>query len=172
MNVYDFDNTILRGDSSARFFAFCLRHYPKIWLDAPGQLINALLFGLHLKHKQEFKQRLFGFLRKIDDVDGAVAAFWEENYSRVKPWYPQNHRRYGMPHSCRHRRGRAAQQKFMRLQYGGAGLRRPRSLRRRTDWQCARQKTPFMAAAPYQIGLKPLAIRAMLARPEFHPRQQ
>lgn len=92
MNVYDFDNTILRGDSSARFFAFCLRHYPKMWLDTPGQLINALLFGLHLKHKQEFKQRLFGFLRKIDDVDGAVAAFWEENYSRVKPWYPQKHR--------------------------------------------------------------------------------
>ena len=30
MNVYDFDNTILRGDSTARFFAYCLGHYPKM----------------------------------------------------------------------------------------------------------------------------------------------
>ena len=46
MNVYDFDNTILRGDSTARFFAYCLSHYPKMWLDIPAQAVNGLLFVL------------------------------------------------------------------------------------------------------------------------------
>ena len=92
MNVYDFDNTILRGDSSARFFAYCLTHCPRMWADIPAQAVNGLLFVLKLKPKQAFKQRMFGFLRRIDDVDAAVAAFWRENLPRVKPWYRQAHR--------------------------------------------------------------------------------
>ena len=48
MNVYDFDNTILRGDSTARFFAYCLLHRPKMWLDVPAQAVNGLLFALKL----------------------------------------------------------------------------------------------------------------------------
>ena len=87
MNVYDFDNTILRGDSSARFFAFCLRRYPRMWADLPAQAVNGLLFLLRIRPKQAFKQRMFGFLRKIDDPDEAVAAFWAVNFCRVKPWY-------------------------------------------------------------------------------------
>lgn len=92
MNVYDFDNTILRGDSSARFFAYCMKHYKKMWLDIPGQIINALAYGLRLRSKLAFKQRLFGFLRLIDNVDKAVEDFWAENFSRVKPWYYEKHK--------------------------------------------------------------------------------
>ena len=92
MNVYDFDNTILRGDSTARFVAFCLRRYPSIWPDIPGQVFNAMLFALRLRKKQDFKQRLLSLLRRIDDPDAAVAAFWEENFSRVKGFYAGIHR--------------------------------------------------------------------------------
>ena len=91
MNVYDFDNTILRGDSSARFFAFCLRRYPRMWRDIPAQALNGLLFVLRLRRKQAFKQRMFHYLALIGDVDRAVDAFWEENFSRVKAWYPPRH---------------------------------------------------------------------------------
>ncbi len=87
MNVYDFDNTILRGDSTARFCAYCLRRYPAIWRDLPGQAVNALLFGLRLRDKRAFKQRLLSFLSRIGDVDAAVADFWEVNFSRIKPYY-------------------------------------------------------------------------------------
>ncbi len=87
MNVYDFDNTILRGDSTARFVAFCLRRYPAIWPDIPGQAVNALLFALRIRRKQDFKQRLLSFMGRIGDVDAAVSAFWEENFSRVKAYY-------------------------------------------------------------------------------------
>ena len=91
MNVYDFDNTILRGDSSARFFAWCLRHYPRMWLDAPAQAVNGLLFLMKLRPKQAFKQRMFGFLRLIDP-ERAVPAFWRDNLPRVKAWYREAHR--------------------------------------------------------------------------------
>ena len=92
MNVYDFDNTILRGDSTARFFAFCMRRYPRMWLDIPAQAANGLLFVLRLRKKQAFKQRMFHYLTLIGDVDRAVDAFWQENMSRVKAWYPPRHR--------------------------------------------------------------------------------
>ena len=91
MNVYDFDNTILRGDSSARFFAYCLGRFPRMRLDAPGQLVNGLLFIAKLRPKQAFKQRMFGFLRRID-VDRALAGFWRANLPRVKAWYRAAHR--------------------------------------------------------------------------------
>ena len=91
MNVYDFDNTILRGDSSARFFAWCLRHCPRMWLDIPAQAANGLLFLTRLRPKQAFKQRMFGFLQLID-VDAALEGFWRDNLPRVKDWYRAAHR--------------------------------------------------------------------------------
>ena len=87
MNVYDFDNTILRGDSTARFFAYCLRRYPAMWRDLPAQALNGALFLLRLRPKQAFKERMLGFLRRIGDVDAAVEGFWRANFGRVKPWY-------------------------------------------------------------------------------------
>ena len=87
MNVYDFDNTILRGDSTARFYAYCLLHRPRMWLDLPGQLVNALLFVLKKRPKQVFKQRMLHFLALIGDVDATVDAFWAKNMARVKSWY-------------------------------------------------------------------------------------
>ena len=87
MNVYDFDNTLLRGDSSVRFLFFCLRRYPRMWADLPAQALNGLLFALRLRKKQAFKQRMFHYLALIGDVDAAVDAFWAENLSRIKPFY-------------------------------------------------------------------------------------
>ena len=92
MNVYDFDNTILHGDSTARFFAWCLLHRPKMWLDVPAQAVNGLLFALKLKKKQDFKQRMLAFLTRIGDVDAAVEAFWKDNFGRVKGWYYEKQR--------------------------------------------------------------------------------
>ncbi|MBQ6595182.1 MAG: HAD-IB family phosphatase [Clostridia bacterium] len=92
MNVYDFDNTILRGDSTALFFFWSLRHRPRMWLDLPAQALNGLLFVLKKREKQVFKQRMLAFLRFHPDPAKAVEAFWKENASRIKPWYRRQHR--------------------------------------------------------------------------------
>ena len=91
MNVYDFDNTILRGDSTARFFAWCLLRAPRMWLDVPGQIWNAALFLLKKREKQAFKERMLSFLTRVD-VDRQLERFWEKNLSRVKPFYRERHR--------------------------------------------------------------------------------
>lgn len=92
MNVYDFDNTILRGDSTARFCLYCLTHYPSVWPDLPVQLVNSVLFGLKIRKKQAFKERLMHFLTLIPDVDRAVEDFWAKNFCRIKSFYAETRR--------------------------------------------------------------------------------
>ncbi len=92
MNVYDFDNTILRGDSTALFCMYCARRYPRLWLQFPAQAVNGLLFALKIRKKQAFKQRLLSFVAKIDDIDAAIDGFWAQAYARIKPFYAQTHR--------------------------------------------------------------------------------
>ena len=92
MNVYDFDNTLLRGDSSARFVGWCLLHRPRMWRDMPAQAVNGLLFALRLRKKQAFKQRMFHFLTLVGDVDQAVTDFWRANLPRLRAWYKPRHR--------------------------------------------------------------------------------
>ena len=87
MNVYDFDNTILRGDSTARFYAYCFTRYPRLWLDIPSQAVNALLFVLKIRKKQDFKQRMLSFLNRFEDIDPVIEKFWEKNFCRVKKFY-------------------------------------------------------------------------------------
>ena len=43
MNVYDFDKTIYRGDSTVDFWRHCLRRYPGAARALPGTLAKALL---------------------------------------------------------------------------------------------------------------------------------
>lgn len=92
MNVYDFDNTILKGDSETLFFAYCLARHPRMWLDLPGQAVNVLLFVTKVRKKQAFKERMQRFLTLIGDVDAAVEAFWKANFGRIKPWYYEKRR--------------------------------------------------------------------------------
>ena len=87
MNAFDFDNTIFHGDSTARFYAYCFTHIPKLWPQIPAQAANALLFALRLRPKQQFKQRMYGFLRHLPDVDRLVSDFWDANIGRIQPWY-------------------------------------------------------------------------------------
>ena len=59
MNVYDFDNTIFRGDSTVRFILFCLGRHPMLWTRLPGQIASGAAYLLGKKSKQRFKEGLF-----------------------------------------------------------------------------------------------------------------
>ncbi len=92
MNVYDFDNTILKGDSTARFYAYCLLRTPRMWLDVPAQIVNGALFLLHIREKKAYKQRLLRFMQWLSNPDSVIADFWNKNLPRVKMWYRQKHK--------------------------------------------------------------------------------
>ena len=85
MNVYDFDNTVISGDSSFLFYVWCLRRHPAILRRLPGVAYYAVRYLK--KDKQRFKQHMFGYLNDLPDPEREVSAFWDRNLSRVKAYY-------------------------------------------------------------------------------------
>ena len=85
MNAYDFDKTIFDGDSTARFYVYCLLRTPRMLLRIPRLVFEAVL--LLKKDKQKFKQNMFGFLTDLKDADRMIAAFWKKNEKRIKKFY-------------------------------------------------------------------------------------
>lgn len=90
MNVYDFDKTIFRGDSSTRFYAYCFLRTPRMLKRLP-RLIFGAIFVLP-KDKQRFKEETFLFLTDLADPEKTVADFWEKNLCRVKRFYLETKR--------------------------------------------------------------------------------
>lgn len=89
MNVYDFDNTIYRGDSTFDFVLYCYRHYPKSMLNVPRTLWFGLLYALHLKPKLVFKENLYQMFRYIDHIEDLVDEFTYSHLDHIKGWYLQ-----------------------------------------------------------------------------------
>ena len=91
MNVYDFDNTIYRGDSTYDFFKFSLVTHPKVWLYIPRIGFAAFkYYALHIGTKTRFKEKMYSFL-KACDAENDVKAFWAKRLSRIKPFYKEIH---------------------------------------------------------------------------------
>ena len=92
MNVFDFDKTIFRGDSTAKFYKYCLRKYPGTWLHIPSMAgAFAKFYVLGKGTKTECKEKFYRFLVAIPDVDKAVDDFWSKNIDGVFDWYKKIH---------------------------------------------------------------------------------
>nr|WP_308507782.1 HAD-IB family phosphatase [uncultured Stomatobaculum sp.] len=87
MNVYDFDGTIYRGDSSIDFFVFCVKRYPGICLGLPRFGIYCILYKMGKVSKKKLKEMYFRFLAQIADVECCVQDFWDQHESRIMDWY-------------------------------------------------------------------------------------
>ena len=87
MNVYDFDGTIYRGDSSVDFFLFCLIRFPWLLLVLPYQVAVIILYKLHICSKEQEKSAFFSFLRFVPNVETMVKKFWCKNRDRIAVWY-------------------------------------------------------------------------------------
>ena len=44
-------------------------------------------YFLHRVSKTRMKEKLYGFLRGIPDIDAEVSAFWDANFHRIHKWY-------------------------------------------------------------------------------------
>lgn len=87
MNVYDFDNTIYRGDSTADFYFFCLKRHPKILKHIPALAAAFVRFYvLKQGNKTQFKEKMFSFL-PYTDAEKDVSAFWNTHFAKIKHWY-------------------------------------------------------------------------------------
>lgn len=87
MNVYDFDGTIRRGDTSADFYFFALRRHPAILLDVPRVAWCFLLHKLRRRTLTQFKSVFFCFLRRLPDTAAEVELFRQKNEGCLDDWY-------------------------------------------------------------------------------------
>ncbi|MBR4726340.1 MAG: haloacid dehalogenase-like hydrolase [Clostridia bacterium] len=92
MNVYDFDNTIYRGESGVDAFFFYLKRHP--------QLLLALPWGIHAvaRYKKgklsiddaiaQYSGTIEAFCRKhITEPADDVKRFWDTHMHKIKPYY-------------------------------------------------------------------------------------
>lgn len=87
VNLYDFDNTIYKGDSSTDFFFYSLMKYPKIIKYVPRCIKAAFQYKFKLITKTEMKENFFSFLEIIDNIDEHVISFWNTHSCYIKEFY-------------------------------------------------------------------------------------
>lgn len=91
MNVFDFDETIYRGDSTRDFVIFCMKRHPKALLYVPYIGYVSLRYYLfHIGTKTQFKEKMYRFL-KACDTEKDVDVFWQKNLYKIKEYYKKIH---------------------------------------------------------------------------------
>lgn len=86
MNVYDFDETIFTGDSEDYFFAYLFKK-PGFFWDQVRYRWYELLFKCKLVSKTKAREAEYSLLRKIDNLDGLLADYWDQHERHMKSWY-------------------------------------------------------------------------------------
>lgn len=87
MNIYDFDNTIYDGDSTADFYFFCLKRHKKIIALFPSLLFSFIKFYIFkIGTKTQFKEKMYRFLN-FCNTEKDVFDFWSVNKTKIKGFY-------------------------------------------------------------------------------------
>lgn len=92
MNVYDFDQTIYRHDSTADFIVWLMTHCPKTWLNLPRMLVALIPLALHIYNTQTFKEQLYHMFIYVDNMEEQSEKFVESHMNLIKPFYLEQHR--------------------------------------------------------------------------------
>ena len=87
MNVYDFDKTIYKGDSTLDFYLYCLKKQPLLILLFPIQIYGFLLYKLGIYRKVQFKEKFYIFIKFLKNREERLVSFWELHQARIQEWY-------------------------------------------------------------------------------------
>ena len=87
MKVFDFDNTIYRGESSVDFSFYMIRHNKRIIRYVPTILFSLMGYKLCLLSKAKLESIINGFFEGVLDgvstPDDFVAPFWESHADKL-----------------------------------------------------------------------------------------
>lgn len=87
MNVYDFDGTIYRGDSSVDFFLYCLKRHRQLIKYIPKFVIVVIHYKCGKLSKTHLKEVFFSFLADLPDTSVEIASFWDLHLKNISSWY-------------------------------------------------------------------------------------
>jgi phosphoserine phosphatase len=87
IKVFDFDNTIYRGESSIDFALYMLRYNKRILLFLPDLLFNLVTYKLCLVSKEKLERRINDAIKIIvrdrEELMRLTRSFWQENYYKL-----------------------------------------------------------------------------------------
>lgn len=87
MNVYDFDKTIYKKDSSVQLYLYVLRQKPYIFfLCFPRQVMAAIFYKSRKISKEQYKETYFSFLKYVN-VEEIIHKFVEREMKNIAKWY-------------------------------------------------------------------------------------
>lgn len=93
MNVYDFDNTIYKGESAIDFFAYYLKRDPKLLAYVPKVIVALLKYKARKisidQALNEYGTLVENYCRSIEDLQGDIVKFWDININKIKPFYAE-----------------------------------------------------------------------------------
>ncbi|MBR2811668.1 MAG: haloacid dehalogenase-like hydrolase [Solobacterium sp.] len=87
MNVYDWDNTIYRGDSTFGFIMYLYTHRPKTLLSLPRTALFGLLYRLRAVKKLTFKENLYHMFVYVDDMEKVTDEYVASHMNHIKDFY-------------------------------------------------------------------------------------
>ncbi len=88
MNIYDFDNTIFRGDSSVKFIKYSFKKHPLLVIKClPKTLKESFKYPFKKSDLGFIKSELFSFVKDIDDLDNYINNFILLNMKNIKKFY-------------------------------------------------------------------------------------
>lgn len=87
MNVYDFDKTLYRGDSTLDFWKYEIKQKPDLLKFLPHQCLYAIKYMLGRATKEKFKEEFYIFFSEIDNIDFEVKKFWKTKKNNFCTWY-------------------------------------------------------------------------------------
>ncbi len=96
MNVYDFDNTIYKGESGVDLFLGYLKRDPKLLLKLPWAVGCILKYKTGRISLDDAMEKYAGVVEEyagtIEDIEGDVKDFWNKNSSKIKSFYLKQRR--------------------------------------------------------------------------------
>ncbi len=91
LTIYDFDDTIYRGDSSVKFWWFLLTKRPLFFLLSPWFLLLIILHGLGIIDRNSFKQAMYLPINDVplNQIQSWVGQYWARERNNINAWFPQ-----------------------------------------------------------------------------------
>lgn len=87
MNVYDFDETILYGDTEEYFIPWIFKNYPHLQSYYSEYIFYLTIQKMGLITQDDSRPHMYAFLKGIENIDEVVEKFWDEHEKFVKKWY-------------------------------------------------------------------------------------
>lgn len=95
LDIYDFDKTMVPFDSGAKFCAFCMLHYPAVWLYTPLMFVAVIRYIFN-RDLTKMKSLVFRYIKAIP-LEKAVKKFWDSNEKFLFDWAKkENRERYSV----------------------------------------------------------------------------